>query len=117
MTETDRVRLQWAQELRSGNYTQGKGMLKHKGCHCALGVLCELAKREGIYKFSDTSEGLGPNDSEPHFNLIPRSVAQWAGLSSREAGIGSGSFSHMNDTGQPFTMIADYIESTVYCKA
>lgn len=33
----------WVAALRSGNYKQGKNVLKRNGAYCCLGVLCEVA--------------------------------------------------------------------------
>jgi len=37
----------WVNALRSGSYSQTKGYLRHKGCHCALGVLAETLGEHG----------------------------------------------------------------------
>ena len=44
---TQKVKNKWIKAMASGEYTQGKGMLKYTDgdgevCHCALGVLGEL---------------------------------------------------------------------------
>lgn len=87
------VKALWVEALRSGEFTQGAGSLAaydeaERLEHCCLGVLCELAKREGVnvdrvepVPLATTSvEGL-PIAFDHSTSLLPRVVRDWAGLS------------------------------------
>lgn len=69
------IKQQWLAALRSGEYTQGRGLLRPtEDTYCCLGVLCDLhAKATGEIwiddRYFDQSEAL------------PTIVQQWAGLS------------------------------------
>lgn len=65
----NKVAKKWIAALRSRKYKQGNGQLLENGKHCCLGVLCELAVKEGVIKdFIPSSVG------------IPDKVMKWAGL-------------------------------------
>ena len=49
---------EWIAALRSGKYKQGRYYLNSDGCHCCLGVLCEVAIQNGEEIYSE-------NDLEP----------------------------------------------------
>jgi hypothetical protein len=90
------IKAQWVAALRSGEFEQGKTALKtNEGSYCCLGVLCELAVREGVAvavpsigkdnEFSAHSNnyfGPGPDwDSDGmESGLLPEVVQKWAGL-------------------------------------
>jgi hypothetical protein len=87
------VKALWLTDLRSGEFTQGKGMLRStENEYCCLGVLCERAVREGIipppvlktyYINSDNDitdryeYGTGDDAST---GTLPNAVREWAGL-------------------------------------
>jgi len=126
----------WVAALRSGVYTQGKGYLKNVKKHvtyCCLGVVCELAKTNGINVTERAYDGANyaDDDSSSPFSfngsvyLMPTEVADWLGLSRnpemmRELPSGvveEHSATFWNDeTTLSFTEIADLIEFT-YLKA
>lgn len=71
-----RIKKMWVDALRSGEYEQGRGMLKrtqyeydcgHEVCrYCVLGVLCDLYEKE--------------TGKEVEHNYFPTfEVAEWAG--------------------------------------
>lgn len=106
------VKEKWVTALRSGEYEQGDGQLcieyggtDRKPCFCCLGVLTELAVKEGVVNWYDPEMGFAP----------PR-VGEWAGLPEGlpEKTIGSLSLQEflagMNDDGVSFSEIADWIE-------
>jgi hypothetical protein len=90
------IKAQWVAALRSGEFEQGKTALKtNEGSYCCLGVLCELAVREGVavavpsigeaavfYEHSTNYFGPGPDwDSDGmESGLLPEVVQKWAGL-------------------------------------
>lgn len=98
------VKKLWVEALRSGEYSQGYGQLKLVGPegsvkHCCLGVLCEVAVKQGVISESfDTNEGVeetlhhvhgfGEVDDRsgvtkgavPETGQLPAEVMEWAGL-------------------------------------
>jgi hypothetical protein len=103
------VKKKWIAALRSGKWTQGRwrlGRMKSSGReHCCLGVLCELAAVEGVAK-------IGVDGDTWTYDLrttnLPERVTNWANLSLESEHVGT--LIGMNDSGEPFTKIADYIE-------
>jgi len=100
--------------LRSGYFKQDKGQLRSNKGYCCLGVLCELAEKDGII----TEEMYDPADDEwqyytksGEYNTLmpPNAVQSWAGLTSRQVStLGS-----LNDEyKKSFDEIADYIAAT-----
>lgn len=97
------VRQLWVKALRSGEYKQGKECLKTvDGKYCCLGVLTDLALKNGVIP-----EWMG--------NLILDStVSRWAGLRNRNGWFGGceDGLSYINDkTEEGFGKIADIIEA------
>lgn len=96
------IKEKWVKALRSGQYEQGQHYLKSGDKFCCLGVLCDLAAKEGICeqvmdRFDD------------HDTLLPLSVQKWAGLAANPH-MGGRYLSGMNDSGTPFKYIALVIE-------
>ena len=42
-----RIKKLWVKALRSGKYKQGRNALCHAGRYCCLGVLCDIAVKQG----------------------------------------------------------------------
>jgi hypothetical protein len=101
------------------DFPQAKGELRSKDGFCCLGVACEIYRRatgqgewvesnfQGhiyyIFKISESSRHL-------HYQALPREVQEWLGLSRSLGENWSGaSLARMNDTGQSFQSIADFI--------
>jgi hypothetical protein len=116
------VKAKWVAALRSGDYEQGRHRLHCKdGKFCCLGVLCDLAVKNGVIP---EPEGWGPayyygSSVVSRSDVsIPIAVSEWAGLtgSSRhnprvEIAPGSTStLANLNDSGTPFERIAQVIE-------
>lgn len=107
-------RAKWVAALRSGEYSQTKGMLTDGAGYCCLGVACELAFRAGVV-------GRGHEvyfDSFGTFNaVLPPSVRQWLGLALEDGELtgyedGSDRLTDLNDGAEyTFEQIADVIES------
>lgn len=81
----------WVTALRSGDYKQTTGKLKHESkedgfSYCCLGVLCEVAVEEGIISESSAvDEGLDYFDEVDHqfagvSSFLPDTVAKWADI-------------------------------------
>ncbi len=96
----------WIQALRGGKYQQGIRFLrnKHNEC-CCLGVLCDLVEPESWSQQGRNGEFLhGPNGMlMPDDNFLTK-----VGLNLSTATV----LATMNDRGQSFTEIANYIKKT-----
>jgi hypothetical protein len=93
----------WIEALRSGEYEQGRGFLKLDGRYCCLGVLCDLAAKDGAFEWA----------GEPlHADTLPRPVAEWADAGSQQIdGVSFPDFAEANDyRGATFHEIADVLE-------
>jgi hypothetical protein len=78
----------WVAELRSDNWTKGKGYMKRRiGAdvllHCPLGILCEIAVREGVSVSVEMVDGGPSGDTfwryDGTYAAPPVAVAEWAG--------------------------------------
>lgn len=136
------VRAKWVAALRSGEYQQTTGVLTEVNGlddalgYCCLGVLCELARADGVpLEIVVCSEERAMDD---HFEYVdarayngsatmpPLDVAKWAGSFQpryedwrvRRPGTESGGvgavdpyLANENDSGRSFKEIADLIEN------
>jgi len=133
MPMNQEIKARWTAALRSGEYQQGEGCLNKNGKLCCLGVLCELAVKDGVI----TSTILYPDDDEPHTGygerleelVLPKLVMGWAGLDDINPGVDLSnapegvifkpgeivsdfpSLAGINDSGTPFAVIADVIDA------
>lgn len=80
------VKALWTAALRSGEYSQAKGYLRSDEGYCCLGVLCEVAvkngvipKAERIVRAFDSEPTYIYGDDRAHLTL-PSEVMEWAGL-------------------------------------
>lgn len=76
------IKKKWVDALRSGEYTQGRDALKNgDGQYCCLGVLCDIAAKEGVVQEKLLTYG---ERSKYYYDgasaLLPGSVIKWAGL-------------------------------------
>lgn len=124
MANTERIRL-WVDALRSGDYKQGDGQLRARRTagdeFCCLGVLCELAIKDGVTVTVDRREGTDYFLYEGQAGLLPREVIDWAGFDPDgdlegdldgfyDVALGvAGTAAELNDNGEPFANIADVI--------
>lgn len=76
------VKQKWVDALRSGNYEQGRNALRSSNNeYCCLGVLCDLAVKEGVAQERLLTYGSVSNYYYDGANaLLPGSVIKWAGL-------------------------------------
>lgn len=110
----------WVDNLRSGEYSQGKGQLEDNGCFCCLGVLCDMAVRENVIPSPNFQEGPYGSEKicyENEWQYLPDKVREWAGLTSGNPMFSIPSLhspvflSDLNDDhGFTFEMLADLIE-------
>ena len=118
----------WTDALRSGEYKQIQLMLHSRDGFCCLGVLCDLAIKQGLDLRMDRIENLGDGHSffayDDFGSGLPPKVWKWAGLdqdcpscgcSMDEASVipfgeDGDDLATLNDTGASFREIADIIE-------
>ena len=100
------IKTQWLDALRSGEYAQATGVLRTwNDGYCCLGVLCDIVDANSWSDDSDTDRYYyKTNDTLP-----PASILQQVGLSMDTAD----ELANMNDHGQSFYAIADYIEENL----
>lgn len=70
------VMKKWVKALRSGEYEQSTGSLVNTGGFCCLGVLCEIAKNEGIVQFYEYENRVD----------LPYDVMEWSGIGDSDGG-------------------------------
>lgn len=120
--DTD-IKARWVSALRSGDYKQGKGLLRKDDKFCCLGVLCELAVAAGVIGFEVNAD---PDDDDQYdgathiygegenVHYLPDEVVTWAGIEYFNPVVPVGTFrkqlAQINDEGRPFSEIADLIE-------
>lgn len=119
------VKDKWIKALRSEEYPQTDSCLKDDKGFCCLGVLTDLAIKDGIlgdwFQLDDDTNSWAVTSTEDGISwdetaILPHQVAQWAGLESRNPMILPPDeeyhcpISDPNDSGVPFSKIADIIE-------
>lgn len=121
------IKARWVAALRSGEYVQGRDCLRSTGpadvddAFCCLGVLCDLAAREGVIEWDGTDAWYSePVRGIEHWNntVLPLPVMVWAGLADDNprvacdvGGYTTASVASLNDEhGCTFSEIADCIE-------
>lgn len=118
------VKEKWLQALRSGEYKQGEGWLKHSDegetKHCCLGVLCEIYAKENNVHFEEAptaDPSLITYLLFDHGDVLPEKVREWAGLEHPNPVIypdSEQSLASMNDSGYfDFKRIAKIIEENL----
>lgn len=101
----------WVAALRSGDYKQGKSLLRDKQDNfCCLGVLCNIHAQ-------DNPELAATQNSPHHYfgysSILPPKVEFWAEMKDGNGWIHSMnvSLTMLNDNGKSFDTIADIIEN------
>lgn len=113
------IKKKWVAALRSGEYTQGQGSLKNnKSKYCCLGVLCDVAKKEGLAVVEKYLPFEGVYTFDGDMTFLPYSVRHWAQLSTEApyvlVGGGMERLDHLNDSGDfSFNQLADLIEDSL----
>lgn len=117
MTESQPFLKRWIKALRSGKYDQARGRLRTPDGYCCLGVACDLLKDE-IPEAAEAIavDGLG-RSRKSH---LPIQIADLLCNEGVNAMIGNVRFagarndprwaSDLNDSGHPFSEIADRLE-------
>lgn len=107
--------------LRSGDYIQGTDALRTADDKfCCLGVLCEIAMKEGVIPEWTDETVLGKiiYSAAGQTGILPLPVKEWAGMKSNNGSYKTGAdsdeadacLSYDNDNGSTFSEIADFIE-------
>lgn len=114
------VKQKWLAELRSGNYKQGRKLLKQKTEFCCLGVLCDIHAKEyaGVWiKLEENEPGKEVYSYDKQSCVLPNCVIEWAGIGHSIASCPimfngtSQTLAYINDTIKlDFNQIADIIE-------
>lgn len=115
----------WLSALRGGEYHQGKNLL-HKSFpedhrpdeFCCLGVLCDLAVKNGVILSQDVHILQGRVEEYSYIeyqgssSFLPDAVQKWSGVWSDNGSFddGTDSLVRLNDDGIPFLNIANVIE-------
>src|SRR5271157_2972237 len=81
------IKKQWLKELRSGEWIQGRRKLMNDDDKaCCLGVLCDIAMRQGVITFwtkkKNAYGGLSWK-AGGEAGVLPCKVVEWAGLSAQ----------------------------------
>ena len=83
------VKDQWVAALKSGQYVKAKGNLKKGSTYfCCLGVLCDLASKNGVGEWMGNTFVAG---SETQDAVLPFEVVEWAGLPTKKEGTSANS--------------------------
>lgn len=115
------IKAAWLEALRSGDYQQTKSILRgHDNTFCCLGVLCDLAAKDGMGEWdaSIDPEAVVFIESENHFenaSFPAYTTLRWAlGVSPSVVLTNTinsyNGLAKLNDTGSTFNEIADRIE-------
>ena len=77
------IKDRWVKALESGEYDQTKGYLHDEDGYCCLGVLCEIAKADGVLAFdADENTYVSATDKRDYSDVtLPRAVLAWADMS------------------------------------
>jgi hypothetical protein len=100
------LKAKWVEALRSGEYQQTKSYLHDIDGYCCLGVLCDVSG-EGhwvmggsVFRFHHGEDDVA--------GFLPTDLALRTGVGAFEMRL-----SNMNDNGNDFSIIADYIEANI----
>lgn len=112
-----KIKEQWIQALRSGEYSQTAGCLHSENGFCCLGVLTDLYLKEFDEEWTagDPSDEVLSYHVHQNYNYLPLDVVDWAGLDSESPMIvmqdgEKDALANMNDEGKTFEEIAQIIE-------
>jgi hypothetical protein len=102
------IQKEWVAALRSGQYKQGKGLLRDKNDNfCCLGVLCEILAQKGKIPSAELKLSFESDiyAYDGRWKFLPNSVEVLTRVGE------TNELMRMNDSGESFDKIADYIES------
>ncbi|MDG4783270.1 hypothetical protein O7614_26780 [Micromonospora sp. WMMD961] len=110
------IKARWTAALRSGDYGQTTGTLRRGDDFCCLGVLCDIAVKDGVIEEPTAGEVSNTYWYEGHSAALPLAVVEWSGIVENdptpETGArGNPSLAELNDDyGLTFPQIADVID-------
>jgi len=106
------IKKKWVAALRSGEYKQGQRQLHNADGDkfCCLGVLCDLAAKEGIVKRTLSAHG-GFYLYDNYDGFLPPSVRNWAQIDPSSDQVPC--LVYLNDRGDSFDTIANVIEKVL----
>jgi hypothetical protein len=117
------IKKRWIDALRSGGYQQTTGVLHDEDANgfCCLGVLCDIAVKEGVVKSAELRavesgdrDGRRVTAYDYEFGVLPDSVKVWADIPVSNPDViidnRQTSLAEENDGGKTFSEIADIIE-------
>lgn len=108
------IKERWVAALRSGDYKQSAGHLHRNNSFCCLGVLCDLAARDGIVRAEGESYVAVNNEDDDACSFLPVVVQEWAGLDSCNPSVKERQLATYNDSlAYDFKRIADLIEGSL----
>ena len=122
------IKTKWLAALRGGEYRQGDNVLMKqygeddKPAYCCLGVLCDIAVKEGLdigvepYP-SGNDNNIQITEFDGAHEVLPHSVKTWAGLDDTNPEVTiytdgeeeTSSLAELNDNGATFAELADII--------
>lgn len=104
----------WTKALRSGEYGQCRGNLSDGKNFCCLGVLCDIAVKNGVDVLITTEEWDNHIQYDGEAICPPNSVLEWAGFMKNNNGARYDEYTtlwELNDClGKSFAEIADVID-------
>jgi hypothetical protein len=109
----EEIRERWVRALKSGEYKQGYGRLRIGNKYCCLGVLCDLAARDGIVNAHEEDGYIAGEFSYDGSRFaLPAAVVKWAGLREQDPFMNraQNNLGTLNDTGWSFRTIAQHIK-------
>lgn len=113
------IATKWVEKLRSGTIEQLRGNLGSGSARCCLGVLCDIAVKDGIIE-KEAHYGYNAVCFGGSSEVLPTSVMDWAGMVLGNAvgllELEDGTrmtLADLNDAGLTFAQIADVIERYV----
>lgn len=105
------VAKKWVAALRSGTYKQGRLKLRDReDNYCCLGVLCDLAVKEGVIP-APVLTFWSSFSYQEETGSLPVEVRDWAGLKTCAGSFDNKSLMELNDFRIPFVEIAAIIKS------
>ncbi len=112
-----KIKTEWVALLEEGSLKQGGEQLYNKNtkAYCCLGVLCEMARAEGVVTRVGETYKSKKDGGDMCYDLLPDAVMDWSGISSCDPTPQrhKSSLSAMNDGGKTFKQIAKVIEKSM----
>jgi hypothetical protein len=100
------IKIKWVSALRSGKYQQGKGVLRSSdNTYCCLGVLCDILNPEK-WKYQKCNLHISMMGWSGETSKLPLPTLGEVEMNELEMN----ELICMNDVGQSFAEIADFIE-------